>query len=202
MTFYLSRLILVLVVLSILWVISQQMSGNFAYITSGVSLCGFVFVSGFMMLSFWSGIDRLHYLKNKEYASKADSFLVAADGALLHWGKLDGSVRSYATVRDTFVWKHTSVGFPKQVVVLEMKGTVKTAEQYYRIRDSLQSALPDTLNHEPMQHIARDIYPGSSYSDILIRGLLFWPAVRIKSFTFSYEDRYGISSFTKSQESG
>lgn len=156
-----------------------------------------------MMLVFWSGIDQIHYLQHKEYAPKADSFLVAADGALLHWGKLDGSVRSYATVRDTFVWKHTSVGFPKQVVVLEAKGTVKTAEQYYRIRDSLQSTLPDTLRHEPMHYLARGMYPGSSYSDILIQGLLFWPAVRIKSFTLCYKSRYNISSsLTKLQESG
>jgi hypothetical protein len=194
--------------LLVMWFIAQRSGKTTASIVSGFSIIGMIAVALLVATTFWAGCENLHHLEYQEYAPKADSFLIASDNAILYWGNIDGPIRSYAPVRKTFSWKTDDITSPKQSVVLEAKGSVWAAEKYRKIEDSLEKLSPeefvglsvDTLQTDPLHYIGDGIHPDFRYSDILIRGLLFWPAVRFKYAGPVYEGRWSI--YKKIEEPG
>jgi hypothetical protein len=189
------------------WIVSVGWDNILASCVAGLSLITFTLIGLLFGGAFWFDAS-IHHLEHQEYAPKADSFLVASSNAILYWGEIDGPILSYAKETATFVWKHESPTMPKQIVVLEAKGSVWAAETYREIRDSLEKLPPeeltrqpsDTPKTDPLLHIGDGIHPDFRYTDILIRGLLFWPAVRVKWVGPVYEGRFSIKEHIK--ESG
>jgi len=180
------------------WIVSVGWDNTLASCVAGLSLITFTLIGSLFGSAFWFKSTSIHHLEYQEYAPKADSFLVASSNAILYWGEIDGPIMSYAKETATFMWKHESPTIPKQIVVLEAKGSVWVAETYREIRDSLEKLPPeeltrqpsDTLKTDPLLYIGNRINPDFRYADILVRGLLFWPAVRIKWVGPVYEEKF------------
>lgn len=164
---------------------------------------GLVFIFGACLFTasiFHSPKSIVYIVGPKDYVVQKGSVVdVFKEKSILLW-KPDGKIRSYAAIRDTFLWKTRSPAFPGMKPVLEAKGTVSSSEEYHAVYDSLQSVLPDTAHAEPMKHLGCGIYPIHQYHNVLNRGLEFRQAVRIKSITFTYSDSLKNKSCEK--ESG
>lgn len=180
------------------------MSVLYAYLISGV-----LFVIGsyllyssyeergfsFLLIAFiFAGVIRetptslFYQIGPKEYLVKNDSVVAQSEYREFRITKPKGKKRSYATIRDTFLWKPNSPTYPKIKSVLEIKGTVELAERYYSVYDSLRSVLPDTINPEPLAYLGCRVYPGDRFIRVVNKGLRLNPVVRIRSITFVYQD--------------
>jgi hypothetical protein len=186
MKFPLLDIYLFFLALLIIWFLAQSFNGVTASLFSGTSIIGMLVITALIITGSWLGCNKLHHLKYQEYAPRADSFVTASDNAIFYWGKIDGPIRSYSTIRDTFLWRPDSPVYPAMKPVLEAKGTPKLSQEYYSLYDSLESALPDTVIAEPMQHLACRIFPNHRYLRAVNQGLQFSPAVKVRSFTFVY----------------
>lgn len=208
MTVLLPHVLIAMSFLLTAWIACRWRDGLVSSIASGLFVLGFVIIGAITMVAFWSGSDNLHHLEYQEYAPKAESFLVASDYSILHWGEINGPIRSYARVQKTFVWKVDDNITPKQVVVLEAKGSVRAAEKYYEISDSLDEleleefvgVTTDTFQTNPIDYVGNGINPTFQYSDILLRSLRLWPAVRLKCVKPAYKNRWSIHNYNKESD--